>query len=403
MGNSPKIARLLKSVAFVAVSAVVLAGCSSSGDSSSGNKDFQVLVMVGLTGPIAANAEAEVNAMKAAADVLNKDGGILDRNVKVDVIDTQTDPTKAVSLLQEKLGSGYKPDLVWHGVSSDETLALLPALTQRKLLSIGQTAADAINDPSKYPYAFGTQPSAAVAASTLAAQFKSSGAKSVGVIAADNAYGQSTADAVEKALTDSGVMGKRESYSPTAVDLTSSVQRLLASKPDAVFFQGYGAASTYLLKARTKLQSEVPWVGSLSVSATNTTEITPAADLAGVKLQIYDIQKFVPEADRPAGLNTMITQVTKHGTMSEAMNLYSGTYDALMLVAAGAEQAKSADGPKVAKAIESLKTPAKPKWVTYNEWGYSADSHFPVPTQDNSGFAFLDAKPGKTADGMLPE
>lgn len=400
--------RRARLVGAVSAAALVLAACgvSDEADSGGGGADesgpYQVLMVFGLTGPVAGNAQAEVNSMKAAADVLNSSGGIAGREVTVKVVDTQTDPTKAVSLLQEQLTGESKPDLVWAGVTSDETLAMLPVLTQRKLLSVAQTAADASNDPAKYPYHFGMQPAASVAAEAAAKRLVADGHHKVGLIAADSAYGQSTAEASEKAFEAAGLDVVRESYSSTAVDLTAPMQRVAGANPDAVYFQGYGAPSTYLLNAREKLgMTDVPFMGSLSVSATNTTETTSATALANTTLQIYKIQQFVDEGSRGEALTTMIDATKKYGKLDQAMNLYSNTYDSLMLVAAATEQAGTADPEKVAEAMESLKVPDEANWVTFSDYGFSADSHFATPPQEGSGYAFVAAKPGPAVDGMI--
>ena len=63
---------------------------------------------------------AEQDGLKAAAEVLNENGGLDGRRVVLDIEDDGSDPTQAVSLLQRKVTDGDKPDLVWPGSTSND-------------------------------------------------------------------------------------------------------------------------------------------------------------------------------------------------------------------------------------------------------------------------------------------
>ncbi len=145
-----------------AAAALVFAGCGSDSDSSSGSTgsgdggrgDYRVYASLSLSGPLAAIGTAEQDGLKAAAEVLNENGGLDGRRVVLDIADDGSDPTQAVSLLQRKVTGDDKPDLVWPGSTSNVTLALCPILMQQRVLALGITASTDIGDLDRCGYNF---------------------------------------------------------------------------------------------------------------------------------------------------------------------------------------------------------------------------------------------------------
>ena len=127
-------------------------GAGTAGASSS---PFTIVIDTGVTGPYGANGTAAVDGTKAAANVLNKtQGGILGHKVVVDVLDNQGNPSTAATLLEQKLASGTKPDVIEPGSISTEGVVEVPIANAAKVLSIGTPNDSSLNNPAKYPYEF---------------------------------------------------------------------------------------------------------------------------------------------------------------------------------------------------------------------------------------------------------
>src|SRR5689334_18734664 len=89
---------LMPLVAVLASSALIVSGCKSgdSGSSGVGDKTIKLGALIDLSGPFAATGKDFAAGMKLAAEDLNKDGGICDRNVELVIKDHGYDVQKGV-------------------------------------------------------------------------------------------------------------------------------------------------------------------------------------------------------------------------------------------------------------------------------------------------------------------
>ena len=158
--------RSAPALAVAAACAVVLAGCSTTdpdagadaaGGVRTGNgvtdTEISIGVLTDLSGPFAAGAAVQVQETQAYWDARNAEGGVCDRQVRVDVQDHGYDPQRAVSLyramapdvvaLQQVLGSPvvaavlplaqedglYVGGMGWASVALDYDVAQIPGTT----------------------------------------------------------------------------------------------------------------------------------------------------------------------------------------------------------------------------------------------------------------------------------
>jgi branched-chain amino acid transport system substrate-binding protein len=224
-----------------------------------------------ITGAVNAYATAEKEAMEAAVAYVNKNGGIRGRKATLTVLDDKLDPTTAVTLLQQQIQTA-KPDLVWPGATSNESLAILPVLTRNKILSIGNTQSDLLNNPTKYPYEFSIVTQNSLEAVAAATKLSGEGITKVALLTANDANGTSVAAAYTTALKADSVAVSSETYAPTDLDMTAQLQRLQATKPDILLLQAPagGPAIGYVLKGRTKIGWDIKTLGTTSVGDGNT-------------------------------------------------------------------------------------------------------------------------------------
>lgn len=186
------------------------AACATPEDdetSSSPDEPYRIVHLLGMnqTGPAALNAQAAAQAAKAAVAVLNERGGILGRRVELEIIETNGDPTTAVTKLNERLSKGPKPALVLPGNTSAEALPMAPILTEAKILSVQQAGSSALNDPQKFPYLFQVVPTNDSMAARVVEFFKERNATRIAMLAGKDAFGQATAEATRKAIASAGL------------------------------------------------------------------------------------------------------------------------------------------------------------------------------------------------------
>jgi branched-chain amino acid transport system substrate-binding protein len=358
------------------------AGGSGSSGSASSSTSFDVVIDTGVTGPYGANGTAAADGVKAAAAVLNAQGGILGHQVKVEVLDNQGNPNTAATLLEQRLSSGTKPDMIEPGSISTEGVVEVPIANAAKIISIGTPNDLTLNNPAKYPYEFFAAPSASLAQQSLMAYFKAHSYTTAGMIYSTDAYGASVQQATAAAAKQAGITLDSVSYNDTDLNMTSELQKLQADHPQVLYVQGFGAPDGIILQNQYALGWKVPTIGDLTVSATPTI----AADSGkpyekGLLLQDVGLNEY--SATQSPAVATYISAIKKFGPIESTLTTTSFQYDSLMLVAQAAKQAGSIDTPALASALENLKQPADPAWVSLKEYTYTSSDHAPTAALSN--------------------
>ena len=334
---------------------------------------FDIFVLVPQSGGLADYGYAFTNSLEVAADELNAAGGILGRSVKLDFVDSGGDATKAVTALQDRLSQGTKPDLVWASVTSSEALAMLPTLTEQKIVTIGIQAAAAVANPADYPYYFSGSADATLFPKFVGEEMKRQGFKKVAVLAGNDAVGESVSKNYSEQLTAAGIEVATESYAPADIDMTAPLQRLQDGNPDALIFSGLGAAPGYILDSRTKVGMTLPTYADQSLS-TDIGSLVPASDLENVSLLTWKFN-IVPDNPTPA-YTAFFDAMKAKGDIKGVFILNAWPHDLLRATAVGIEQAGSMDPDAVKAAMESLKWPAVSPTVTFDHYSFSSTSHF---------------------------
>ncbi len=400
--------RMTSAVALLAAGGVLsaVAGCgsSSSGSSSSGGSgggggsagsDFIIVIDTGTSGPYAENGQAAVKGVKTAADVLNKSGGILGHHVKVEVLDNGGNPTTAASKLSQRLGSGTKPNLIEPGSISTEGVAEVPIATANKILSIGTPNDSSLNDPKKYPYEFLIAPNAALPATSVMNYVKSKGWSKLAMISSSDAYGASVAKATKDAADKAGITLYTATYNDTDLDVTAQLQQLKSHNPDALFMQSFGSPAGVVLQSRQTLQWNVPVIGDLTTATTPL--IWKDANSGSEKNMVLQTNTVNEYSSNPAKSVTDYQNALRaYGDITSVLTTSSYQYDSVMVVAQAAKQAGSIDTEAMKNALENLKQPSNPPWVTLKTYVYSTTNHSPAADPSN----WIYVKPTPLTEGQ---
>jgi branched-chain amino acid transport system substrate-binding protein len=407
-------------VAALAVAAVVAAACSSSSKSSSGATSppstaagasaaatggtpvhIVVTGAVSASGTLGINSGMSVNAVKAAASVLNKNGGINGHPVDVTVVDDNGDPTTAVTKLQQALSSGSKPIAVLDSGPGNLAAAILPVLNQAKVLLFNIAPTADSSDATKWPLSFDLSPGLNDYSSAFCPAIQADGNKSVAIFYTDDAYGDALGPLVKtKCAGDNVSVTGIDKFDPTALDFTPQLQKLQGTHPDALILVGYGAPVGYILKNINKLGWNVPIYGDVAVTATPQVSAPAPGGLLGdpseanLKMMVFKSTQY--SASPPANEATMVNAIKAQGPIQATLVL-AYDYDGVMLLAAAAKQANTVtDAAALAKALESL-PPGTAQTGVLSAYHFSATSHAPNASPDE--FAFV--KPTKPVDGQF--
>jgi branched-chain amino acid transport system substrate-binding protein len=157
-----------------------------------------------LSGGAGPNGQAVTNAVKVAADGINKKGGLLGRQLVVIAKDDESTPAVGVSRANELIAE--KVSVIIEGWNSPVTLAEQPVIARADVLDITAVSkADPILSGEGNPYAVRINSSNALDAAVLARYVvTTAGAKRVGFLTQNDAYGNGAQAVLEQEMARLG-------------------------------------------------------------------------------------------------------------------------------------------------------------------------------------------------------
>jgi branched-chain amino acid transport system substrate-binding protein len=203
--------------------------------------DLTIAVAGPMTGTEANTGRQFKNGAELAVADINKAGGVLSKQLKLDVEDDACDPKQARSVA-EKIASAGIPFVAGHYCSSSSIPAsevyaegnvleitpgsTNPTYTERKLWNVARVCG---RDDQQ----------GAVAAAYIVKHFKG---KNIAILTDKTTYGQGLADETKKAMNAAGVTEKvNESYNKGDKDFNAIVSRLKRENIDLAYIGGYPA------------------------------------------------------------------------------------------------------------------------------------------------------------------
>jgi hypothetical protein len=122
--------------------------------------------------------------------------------------------------------------------------------------------------------------------------------------------------------------------------------------------------------------------------------MVPAAALKGVYISAQSQNLYRPSAQQSQALRAFFTNVAKTGysKITQPYVLASLAYDIPILAKVAAGQANAIDTVSVTHALENLKQPAQPQWVSWPNYKFSSAKHSPIFNVDalaTAGTAYL--------------
>jgi branched-chain amino acid transport system substrate-binding protein len=336
---------------IVKLSAAVL-GLSALAGHASAEDVYKIGMSAGLTGYAATVDRAWRDGVEVAVDAINAKGGILGRKVQVIVEDNRSEPQEAVTAYR-KLISSDNVNVFASGCVSAGNFAAAPlvmrAETPMVLCSILP------QQPDQVAWAFTTIPPPRFEVETRLEYLKNKTTiKKIGVLHDPSPYANAQSAAAEKEAGDYGleIVGN-EQYKTDDSDLSVQIQKMYAAGARAIIKIGLGGTTLTAAKDIKQLGLDMIMLTSLEDIAV----FRPVADVLGDKFffvaspsQVYDVLPASP-------LKTEIEKFLdpwRAKYQDRDPNWAGRGWDAVTLIAAAAAKAKSADGPKVRDALESM-------------------------------------------------
>ncbi|MEV0595509.1 ABC transporter substrate-binding protein [Nonomuraea cavernae] len=394
-------ARQARWAALLAAATLVLSACGTSDDAGAteANEPFVIMMSAGAdAGPVTDQLLTALVSAKAGVATVNAAGGVNGRQVQLLESPDNANPTKALSALRAQLAK-KKPDAYIVGAGSNVSAAVAPILNQNKILFMNAANIPATADPKQHPLAFNLAASPQVVVDGYLPEFEAKGYKKIGILHGNSAYAKTFGELSETTFKKAGYEVVAVEYDSAALDMTAQISTLRDAAPDVVVFNAYGAPAGYVLKGITKLGWDVPLLGDTSVSSTPLITQEPpvgllgSPDLKNLTLEVTKSTVYDPAAE---ATNKAVKAMTAIGKINGSMNNCL-SYDAILLIAAAAKSAGSADPAAMAKALEDPKVTEGAGTAIYATYPYSADSHEPKLPVDTHSFA----APGPIVNGQL--
>lgn len=391
-----KSSRIHRALVLVSSAALALGLSACSAAESDGSDEFTILFVGGVTGQLADTTESAIWGMEAAVEEINENGGVDGKDVVLEVKDDQSDPTKAVSVLQEALNE-ETPDIVIPSGSSAEALAMLPVLTRNEIVSVGFGASPLLNDPEKYPYHFQTTPSSSAQLVGLQDHLEKTGVKKLGVLVSEDEYGEGVVAAIESQLEGSGVEIETTEFTPGDVDLRVPYERMLDGDPDFVYLDTTGDAAIRLLEARTQVGAVgIPTIAGSGMSLTAGGPAKYGSPEANKNLEIlvFKVEVAQPESKQSDAFKEFFERYSAKGEITQSMSTPALSWDQVRLAARAANEDGAMDDypSSFVDSIYNLEVEGG-YWLTEKTFEYSEKDHSPTPVPED--FPFIPSSPQK--------
>lgn len=235
---------------------------ASDGESAGGECSLPDPVKVGvaftLTGPAAQYGATQKNGVDLATEELNAKGGV---TYDVDVQDTQTDNKQAISIFESMIADGVS--VIVGPTLSDAAKQTDPIAQEAKqpVLGVSNTAAG-ITDIGNYIWRDSLTEAAVIPQTVEAAKAKYGIQHVVVMYANDDAFSEGGYDAFKDALEKSGITTDATlTFSKSDTDFRSLLTQAKGSNPDALVVSSLIDAAVPIVTQARQLGMTMPIIG----------------------------------------------------------------------------------------------------------------------------------------------
>lgn len=363
------------------IAVLLTAGMAAFGAASA--QDIVIGAAIAQTGPASSLGSGEVQALKLFEKQVNAAGGIAGHALKLVLLDTASDPSKAVLDVRKLITEDHALAVICC-TTSPESLAIIDTVQRAGVPNISIAASAAIVEPaSERHWVFKTPPVDATMVTAEVKDMVAQGTRTVGFIGFNDAYGQGGLTELKKAAPAEGVeIVDTESFARTDTNLSSQASRLVVANPDAVLIWAIPPAGNVAQKA---LQ-DAGYQGVIyqSYGMTNETFLRlGGASLDGTRLSVLPV---IVHDKLPASLPFAATvqdfvKVYQEAYGSTPSSFAGHAWDAGLILRAASREALASASPSDVKAFRSALRDAIEGLHDFQ----AVDGTFNVSPTDHSG------------------
>lgn len=330
-------------------------------------------IKVGLTGPFTGGSSSMGvsmrDAVKLAVADINKNGGVLGRQIQLVERDDEAKNELGAQIAQELINK-EKVVATLGFINTGVALASQRFYQEAEIPVINNVATGTvITEQFKKPdydnnYIFRTSAYDAIQAGMMAEEaVKGRGYKKIAILADSTNYGQLGRADLESALQKMGVTPVAvEKFNIKDVDMTAQLLRAKEGGAEVILAYGIGPELAQIANGRAKLGWNVPMITSWPSSMQSFIDIAGSNGNGVMMPQTFIEDKTLPKRKAFLDAYYQTYGVTKIPTPVAGAQ----GYDSALLLAAAIKQAGSTEGPKIRAALENLNEKIEGVVTTYD-------------------------------------
>lgn len=330
----------------------LLSGCAKQAAEAD---TIQIGLQAPLTGDFAAEGQWAQQCVEVAAELINKKGGVLGKQIEIVVADDASNPKDSALAAQKLISQGIKEVIASYGSSVTAPAADLYDANKVVSVAYGATAVRLTMEKER-PYFFRT----AGRDDTQSEYFvdfavNTLKAKKIAVMHDNQDYGKGVAEDAMKFMQpfiDSGQVEivYYDAITPHESDYSAVVSQIKSLNPDVWFYTAYYAEAALLLKQAREAGVTSIFVGNNSVPTPEFEKIAGADIIEG---SIHLNEPMPQFLDYPESREFLDAYQAKYNELPGSIwAVYAA--DGLNALAAAIEEAGSTDPDKVAAAMRTM-------------------------------------------------
>ncbi len=314
---------------------------------------IKIGTFLSVTGPASFLGDPELKTLQMYVEKINKEGGVLGRQLQLVHYDAQHQAKKAVTFAK-RLIEQDKVDVIVGASTSGQTMAVVKLMEKAGMPFISLAGAAVIIDPVK-KWVFKTPHTDRLAAKKIFADMKANNMSKLGLLSGAGGFDKSCRKSVTSLAPAAGItIVADETHGKGDTDMTPQLTKIKNAKGvEAMMYCGFGAATSIVARNFKQLglkmvQYHSHGSGSMKFikgagGAAEGVRLPAAALLVVDALPDSNPQKAVAAAYRDA----------YEARYKDSVSTFGGhAYDGLMIVVAAIKRAGSTDKAKVRDEIE---------------------------------------------------
>ncbi|MCT9930573.1 ABC transporter substrate-binding protein [Planotetraspora sp. A-T 1434] len=307
---------------------------------------FTVGTLLPQTGSLAYLGPPEFAGVKLAVKEINDAGGVLGKPVTEVDTDSGDTSTNIASQSVDKLLQ-QKADVVVGAASSSVSLSVIDKITGAGVVQISPANTSdkltSYNDKGLY---FRTAPPDVLQGRVLGDLIVADGNDTVGILALQDAYGTGLADNTQKAVEGGGgQVVEKVIYDPKAADYSADVSKIKAANPKAIALIGFDETKKIVPELiKQGIGPDKVKIYFVDGNLADYSKDFPKGTLKGIKGTTPGVDSTKDFKDKLKAVDPSLT----------VYNYAPESYDATVLTALAALEAKSDAGTDIAKHLQTV-------------------------------------------------